>query len=247
METSTPRPDTKLAAAVALGLLLAVGLLAGGYAISRVRLQPETLAVTGSAKERVRADRGEIAGSVSRTVGQSELARGYELVAADVAATRKAFVAAGFADGDLEAAPAVANESQVWSNGTYVRTDYVVSAQLTARSGDVDLVARAAESVGPSLAARGVFFQSWGPSYTVSNLPDLRVKLLGEAVADAERRAKSIAENAGASVGPLSSAEGGVVQVLAPDSTQVDDYGSYDTSTVEKDVLVTVRAKFSVR
>jgi hypothetical protein len=227
--------------------LLAVGLVAGGYAISGIRLQPETLAVTGSAKERVRADLGEVSGTVSRTVYEQNLSDGYAQIAVDAESVRKALSELGFSAAEITVDPVSANESSVWEDGRFVRTDYTVTARVTAKSSNVAKVARAAESLGQTLAARGVFFQSWGPSYTVSSLPEIRVKLLGEAVADAKRRAESIAENAGATVGPLSSAESGVVQVLAPDSTQVDDYGSYDTSTVEKDVLVTVRAKFSVR
>ncbi len=39
----------------------------------------------------------------------------------------------------------------------------------------------------------------------------------------------------------------GVVQVLPPSSTEVSDYGAYDTSSIEKEVMVTVKASFRLR
>ena len=73
------------------------------------------------------------------------------------------------------------------------------------------------------------------------------MSLLGKAVKDAKARALSIAENSGAGVGSLESVSGGIVQVLAPNSTDISDYGSYDTSTIEKDIMVTVKAEFGIK
>jgi hypothetical protein len=64
---------------------------------------------------------------------------------------------------------------------------------------------------------------------------------------DAQKRAESIVRSTGKKVGSVQSASMGVVQVLQPNSTDISDYGNYDTSTVEKDVMITVKASFSVR
>jgi len=71
-----------------------------------------------------------------------------------------------------------------------------------------------------TLVNRGYSISPRQPEYYVSNLPELRVQLLGKAVADAKARATEIAKSGGASVGPLQSASSGVVQVLAPNSHQ---------------------------
>ena len=71
--------------------------------------------------------------------------------------------------------------------------------------------------------------------------------LIGKAVTDAKARATEIAKSVGQSVGRLQSASSGVVQVMAPNSTDVADYGSYDTSTIDKQVMVTAKATFVVR
>ena len=83
--------------------------------------------------------------------------------------------------------------------------------------------------------------------YYISSLPELRVSLLGEAVKDAESRANSLAEASGKRVGKLKSASSGVVQVLSTNSTDISDYGSYDTSQINKQVMVTVKASFTLK
>ena len=39
----------------------------------------------------------------------------------------------------------------------------------------------------------------------------------------------------------------GVVQVLAKNSIEISDYGSYDLSSIEKDVFVTVNVTFELK
>jgi hypothetical protein len=75
----------------------------------------------------------------------------------------------------------------------------------------------------------------------------MRVKLLTEAVKDATLRANAIAENSGRGVGELRNAVGGVVQVLPAGGIEVSDYGSYDTVSLNKEVMVTTRATFGLK
>lgn len=51
----------------------------------------------------------------------------------------------------------------------------------------------------------------------------------------------------GKKVGSLKSVSMGVVQVLQPNSVDVSDYGMYDTSTVEKEIMITVKATFTLK
>lgn len=84
------------------------------------------------------------------------------------------------------------------------------------------------------------------PQYFYTKLADLRVELLGEATLDAKARAEMIAGSAGGKVRSLRNAKMGVFQVTAPNSRDVQSYGIYDTSTLEKDVSAVVTASFSV-
>ena len=49
-----------------------------------------------------------------------------------------------------------------------------------------------------------------------------------------------------AAIGTLRSASSGVVQVLPQGGIEISDYGSYDTQSMNKEVMVTVRATFEL-
>lgn len=50
----------------------------------------------------------------------------------------------------------------------------------------------------------------------------------------------------GDSLGKLRGVNVGVFQVTSPNSTEVSDYGVYDTSTLEKDVTAVVNVTFAL-
>ena len=56
-----------------------------------------------------------------------------------------------------------------------------------------------------------------------------------------------MAKSSNQSVGKLQSASSGVVQVLSKDAVDNGEYGQYDTSKIDKDITVTVRATFGVK
>ncbi len=84
------------------------------------------------------------------------------------------------------------------------------------------------------------------PQYYYTKLANLRVSLLADATLDAKARAEMIAQSAGGRVSSLRNARMGVIQVTAPNSRDVRDYGTYDTSTIDKDVTAVVTASFAV-
>jgi hypothetical protein len=71
--------------------------------------------------------------------------------------------------------------------------------------------------------------------------------MLAEATKNAKDRAERIAESSGSKVGSMRSADMGVFQVMAVNSTEVSDYGAYDTTSIDKNVMAVVRASFSLR
>jgi len=123
---------------------------------------------------------------------------------------------------------------------------YQFTQTVTLQSGDVAKVTELSKNV-TDLAGQGIVVNVQSLEYYYSQLPDLRVSLLTDAVKDAKARAAKIAEGTGRHVGDVQSASVGVVQVMAPNSVDVSDYGSYDTSSVEKDVMVTVKASFRLK
>ncbi len=122
---------------------------------------------------------------------------------------------------------------------------YTLNRSLVIRSPEVERIARAAERV-TILLKENVPVISDPPAYSCTKLAEIRLRVLEEATRDARSRADLIAKNANCQIGAVLDARSGVIQVTRPDSTEVSDYGSYDTSTIEKDVSVVVTLALNI-
>jgi len=226
-----------------LGFFFSAGLIS--YTFYAVRSLDNTLAVTGSAKEAIRADRAKWALEIYQTTFEGDLASAYARVARDLEAVKKHLATAGIPADSITVKTVTADQDWSYSSqGGPIR--YRVHQEVIVESEDVDGIDALAQRTSQLISA-GVQVTPRQPEFYVSTLPEIRIRLLGQAIADAKARAESIVETTGAKVGKLKSASSGVVQVLAPNATNVEDYGSYDTSTIEKEVMVTARATFLVR
>ncbi|MBM3256213.1 MAG: SIMPL domain-containing protein [Candidatus Moranbacteria bacterium] len=209
----------------------------------------DALTVTGSAKKEVSSDTVKWSGNFSRSVLVSDLRAGYDLMAQDLATVKKFFQGQGIAEKDINISPVVVEQTFRSYNGEDGDTgprEYVLRQRIEVSGSNIGKITEMAKNVQP-LVNQGVFFTTDAVEYYYSKLPDLRVELLGEAVKDAQVRAREIAKNSGRGVGTLKSADMGVVQVLPVNSVDVSDYGSYDTSSIQKEIMVTVRTAFTLR
>lgn len=228
--------------AVVLGVAMILATLVGATTFYKVRSLDNTLSVTGSTKETVKADLVKWGISTNKVVSPEEAVTAYAKIS-DNTARIKAFLAKnGIAPEEVNISP-VFNEDYWGPNST---RQVNIRQIVTVNSKDVDRIKTISENM-TALAQEGVAFSPESPQYSVSNLPELRVKLLGKAVVDARARAVEIAKSTGQKVGKLKIASSGVVQVTQPNSNEIADYGQYDTSTVDKDVMVTVRATFLLK
>lgn len=84
-------------------------------------------------------------------------------------------------------------------------------------------------------------------NYQYTGLEELRPKLLKSATEDAKKKAEAMASSTGRKIGSLRAGRMGVIQVLAKNSVDVSDYGSYDLSSPEKDIFVTVNVTFALK
>ncbi len=228
-----------------LGTFILLSGIIFSWSFYAARQSDQTISVTGSAKQSATADSAKWTIQVYRSSYQEGLATAYAQVARDTDALKAYFVQQGFAAASTTITTTTADQD--WSsgqNGAPVR--YNVHEEITIESSDVQKVQSLAQNA-QTLINKGYSISPRQPEYYVSTLPQLRVSLLGQAIADAKARAQEIAKSGGSSVGALRSASSGVVQVLAPNSISADDYGSYDTSTIQKEVSVTARATFGVR
>lgn len=229
---------------VILGVALVIAVIVGGIFYTTKTVGGNTLTVTGSAKVAVTADNVIWRSSISRNVGTAELKAGYAQLASDLKAVQ-AFLAKNGID-EKSVTISTVSLNQEYSQYATDPKRYSLMQNIEINSMDVQKVTTIAKHV-EDLVNQGVLFQSYGLEYYYSKLSDARVNLLTDAITDARARAASMAKSSKQSVGKLQSASSGVVQVLSQGAVDNGDYGQYDTSKIDKEISVTVRAVFKVK
>ena len=230
-----------------IGVSFVLASAIGAWAFFAVHALDNTLVVTGSAKIDLESDSAKWQISFERKVTESTIAGGYPLLAKDLETIRAFLKASGISDDAITVSPVTTNEIYNYNqNGNNGPRQFNLDQSVTIDSKDVHAIDTLSKNVG-DLVGKGVFVSGNSVEFFVSNLADLRVSLLADAIKDAKARAVQIAKAGDKSVGALKSASSGVVQVLSPNSVDVSDYGSYDTSSLKKEVMVTARATFFAR
>ena len=221
-----------------LAIAFVIGSIFIGHGI-RDKNRNDVISVTGSAKKRIVSD--YVVWNLSVTSQQpSANAAAKEL--ADWTAKIRAFLShEGIEPGEVSVQPI--------STETVSRKGRVASFLLTRsfeiRSPRVKEVTGVADS-SSELLAEGIPLRADSPQYVYTKLPTLRPQLLAQATKDARSRARVIVDATGADLGKLRRVSVGVFQVTSPNSTEVEDYGVYDTSTLEKDVTAVVNVTFAL-
>lgn len=227
-----------------LGASLIIAVILSMVTIFRIRAQNDVVSVTGSAKMEVTSDQAKWTSQITRTVHESQLKSGYAELASDLSLANTFFKAQGIADSERITSPVSMNE--VYQQNEAAEKEYTLSQTFTVQSSDVQKLTTASNNVS-ALIDKGVIFSTVSLEYYYSKLADARIQLLSQAIDDAKARVTELAKNSGRKVGTLRSANSGVVQVQSLNSTDVSDYGSYDTSQIEKQITETVKATFSLR
>ncbi len=86
-----------------------------------------------------------------------------------------------------------------------------------------------------------------GTRYYYTKLESLKMDLLEKAAANAKERAQKLVSGSGSGLGGVISASQGVFQITEPLSTDTSDWGTYDTTTYEKDVKCVVTMEFATK
>ncbi|HOC96646.1 MAG TPA: SIMPL domain-containing protein [bacterium] len=235
-------------------ILLGISLVSSAFIVSNtiydVKNLNNTLEVTGSTRYKVRSDTVEWKANVTRTVKMSDLKNGYTQIANDINNVIAFYKSNGIQDTEIKTYPVSVNQD--WS---YTKTSdqkpedqmYILSQVIEVDSSSVDAISNLSKDAS-KLASINALYSTQSVEYYYSGLPELRINLLSDAIKDAKLRAQKIAESNNQTVGSLRSASMGSVLVLAPNANVEDgSWGSYDTSTIDKEVMVTVRASFLIK
>jgi len=233
-----------------LGLFLALALVISALILSdtikQVRTSDQTIRVKGYAEQKITSDMAVWNGSfVSRS---TELESAYEKLQADLGKILKYLEKYGIRR-DMVDISSVETMIRYRKNEKGVPTNeiegYDLEQRVSITSSDVQLISRLSKE-STSLIKEGVEFISNPPSYYYTKIDEMKIELLGKATKDAYNRAKQLAENSGSSVGGLASATQGVFQITPAFSTDVQNYGMYDTNTIEKSVKAVVTVKYHI-
>lgn len=228
-------------ASTILGLCLIIGTAIVSYVLLDIKKLNDTLSVTGSAKQQITSDSVKWRATFTRNVLQSDIKSGYVQIKKDEDAVKKFLHDNGLKDESVNISPVFMNE--VYKQNDSAPKEYNLQQTVEIASPDVQKITDLTKNIQP-LVDQGLIFSTQSIEYFTSKLPELRVSLLSSAIKDAKERAQKIAESSGKEVGAVQSANMGIVQVTPVNSVDISDYGSYDTSSIEKEVMVTVKTVF---
>lgn len=232
----------RLLPVIILGVSLIVSATVFGVFFYRSRLPQKTVRVVGAATQRFESDVVKWRVTLNRNTGLDDVKSGYDLINRDRQAFVSLMTANGIAEKDISVQPINTNQ-MMNQNGP---TGYNIQQSIYLVSRDIPTVERLALNPG-ALSDRGIILQSSSLEYYFSKLPKIKKEMLAAATRDAQGRAIEIAKSTGDRINKIESARVGVFQITEPYSTEVADYGVYNTATRIKDITVTVSVVFSLK
>lgn len=237
----------KLLAAFVLGIAIFGGLWIHGYYMAG-RSANNTITVTGSAKKSVDADLAKWSASFTRHADAGGLKTALAQANSDTEKIKKFIIDGGIPETSITFLPI--QSDTVYETQNYMQTQkvlgYNVRQEVRVEDKDIAKVDLLAKNIS-KLIDDGIIADYQNTGYYYTKLDALRPSLFAEATKDAKTRAEAIASGTGVKVGALKTAKTGVIQVLAPNSTDVSDYGSYDLSTKAKEISATVNVAFELK
>ena len=226
MNTTLPRLLT--------GLLVAAGIAAAGFFVSggleRFRMADRSISVKGLAEKDVESD--FVIWTLNFRRAGSEFASVQQALSADREKVLAFLKGRGFKDEELEAKPLSVQDllARDYAQGN-VPFRFNGSGRVVVKSARVAEVEKAALALDPliqagvQLGGEGEGPQA-GPRYQLRGFNDAKAPLLAEATKNAREQAQKFATEAGATLGPLKSANQGVIRITGDDGQDFDDGSS---------------------
>jgi hypothetical protein len=240
-------------AAVALSLSIILSSVIASWAFLHAKKLSQTIQVTGSAKKRIKSDL--MIWNASVTVESASLADAYGKLSRDVEKTKAFLTHQGVPENQIVISAVsttpVRRGKNSPSEGANVGaisgpvTGYSLKQSLGIRSSDIDKITNISRQV-TELINQAILLESEEPQYLYTRIAETKVEILAAAARDAKERAQQIAASTGSRVGGIRSAEMGVLQITAADSSEVSGYGENDTKSLEKDITAVVHVTFAI-
>ncbi len=231
--------NNKSAIILSLGLIISALIL--GCFFTSARSQ-QSVRVVGQSVKNITSDIAKWNININKNTSIAGKNEGPLMIQNELAKIKKYLVSNGIKEQDILVEP-VNSYANYGNNGI---NGYSFNQRIEARSNDIALIEKLALDT-ETMAKENIYLENSNIEYFISNLADIKAEMLALATTDAKARANEIAKSSGNKVCSLLSARSGVFQIRKPLSTDVADYGIYNTSTKEKEIVVTVTATFKVK
>lgn len=207
----------------------------------------QTITVTGSAKKIIVSDLGVLRGSISVSGATSEAA--YRELQNEKPKLLSYLASKGFPQDKVEFYTVnnfAVYETSPNGNPTSKVIGYTYSQRMAIQSNDVNKIKEISLDI-PSIVEQGVSFTVEMPEYHYSKIADVKIEIQAEAARDAMIRARKIADATDRSLGSMTEARMGVLQITPRLSNMVSDYGVNDLTSIEKEITAVVNASFLIK
>ena len=239
---------------IALGLLLALGLIIGGWLlgaqIKATRLSDRYITVRGLVERKVKSDLA--IWPLSYKEAGNELALVYSKTEADKKAVLQFLQQAGIQASEIELGVVRVVDTQAQEYGGPNRSPYryIAEQQITVRTPRVDQVAAAAQQTNQLLQKGIVLNSERGPelTYKFTGLNSIKPDMITEATRNARAAADRFAADSGSRVGSIRQANQGVFSILPADQASDNEPNEYSGGyNGGSSIIKTVRVVTSVQ
>lgn len=201
-------------------ILVAIGLALGGWfagqGLAKFRTDDRYVVVKGLAEQEVAADL--VVWPLGHAVGGNDLGEMQAQLDANTQAIRSFFLEAGFSDAEIVvSAPRLEDRAAYAWGEQQPRERFRYQTTVTLRSNRVSEAINALRNTG-ELVSAGVLLSEGGfPQFEFTRLNDIKPALIADATANARASAEQFANDSGANVGGIRSANQGVITISERD------------------------------
>jgi uncharacterized protein len=234
-----------------LGLLLACGLIAGGWVlgseIKAIRLGDRYVSVRGLAERTVKSDLA--IWSIDYTEAGDDLPSLYSKTDADRKLILQFLNQQGIQSSEIELGivRVVDNQATEWGGNKRAPYRYIIQQQVAVQTPRVDQVAAATQKT-MNLLQQGIVLSGnsgQGLVYKFTGLNSIKPDMITEATRNARAAAERFALDSGSKVGHIRQASQGVFSILAANTGESDEESS-SSSNADSSLIKTVRVVTSV-
>lgn len=230
-----------------IGIIFSLSLILSTSIVTKT-LSRSGLEVTGSAVEIVKSD--SASWDLEITTAAKNKKQAYDLLVKNKAVAINYLKSKGFGDNEIQIQNAnsypVFKKAPDTGDNTNEIDHFEITQTVRIASNNIPLV-KDVSLDAENLLNQGIDVKSNQPAYFYTKLSDLKIKLLNQASEDAKKRAKAMLQSTGSRLGSIKSIKTGVFQITPPNSTEVSDYGVYDTSTIDKKVTAVTQITFKIK